>query len=327
MIIFVFLILEFFQIISLEPDNGIFTLTLNKINLIIGFRIQEYFNIKYENFWRLYTLLISLTFIYALLSITVFLQETMPFKFLFQQEKFLLLIQVFGIFYGNLLLLPINYLLLDIINCPNSIGDSIYSSFIERDCTQLCYQGKHKTYFILGIICIFVYSAASIFLRPHWENTLSDSNLRTNTAYCSILTCVQVLLVVIKKSVKYILPGFEGFLIFGVLFIFYLLSIFMQSHNLKRVSVYQKTVIAMGSWSILLSNLYVAMGVFGFVVLCYVGLLVILLVGGFYSLRYESGFKVNRGVSVSNLIRFQFSKDFEALFNDTVFKSRNMRMK
>ena len=325
MIIFAFLLLEFFQIICLEPDDGIFTLTLNKINLLIGFRIQDYFNIEYENFWRFYIFLIVMTFFYGILTISLFLQSKTPFKYLFQQQKFLFLIEVIGIFYGNLFLLPINYILLEIINCPNSIGDSIYSSFFERDCTQLCYQGKHKTYFILGIICLFVYSSTSTFMRPYWEITLTQSNLRTKTAYSSMLTCFQVLLVVIKKSVQYILPGFEGFLMSGVLLIFLILSILVPSYNLKRVSVYQKTVIAMSFWSILLSNLYVSIGGFGFVILCYMGLLIILLAGVGYSLRFESGFKVGRGVAVSNLIRFQFSKNFEALFNDTVFKSRNLR--
>ena len=127
----------------------------------------------------------------------------------------------------------------------------------------------------------------------------------------------------IKKSIQFVLPGFEGFLMFGVLFIFFLLSMYMPSYNLKRVSVYQKIIIAI----ILLSNLYVVMEGLGFVILCYSGLLVILLVGGFYSMRFESGFKATRGVAVSNLIRFQFSKDFEALFKDTVFKNRNSIMK
>ena len=189
MIIFAFLILEFFQIICLEPEKGIFTLTLNKMNLMIGFRIQDYFNIEYQNFWRFYSLLISMTLLYAILNIAIFFQSVKPFKFLFKQEKFVVLVEVFGIIYGNLFLFPIIYLLLEIINCPNSIEDSIDSSYFERDCTQLCYQGKHKTYLILGIICIFFYSAASPFLRPYWEITLTQSNLRTKTAYSSILSC------------------------------------------------------------------------------------------------------------------------------------------
>ena len=90
---------------------------------------------------------------------------------------------------------------------------------------------------------------------------------------------------------------------------------------MKKVKIYQIIILIASLWGLIMSVIYTsAVNNYVSFVVCYFGILVILGFGILKSLKYPEGFKAERGIAISNLIRFEFSKGFDQLFCDSIFR-------
>ena len=316
--VIVFIFLQFFQIISLEPENGIFTISLAKSNFLIGFNLPEYFDYQFENFWKFLHILIGTIFAFIFFT-SIYLINTLRRIYDWKTfEKIKAFCKIIGVSLGNILFMPIIDMLLEVFDCPN-FDNGLF--FMKRVCTEKCYESTHKTYAILSSILLFVYISISTFSRPLWFYTSSESNLSPSIAFISCLSIFQVSLLTIRRTLYPLFPLACILVICIIIFFFTVITWFKTSYNMKKVKIYQIIILIASLWGLIMSVIYTsAVNNYVSFVVCYFGILVILGFGILKSLKYPEGFKAERGIAISNLIRFEFSKGFDQLFCDSIFR-------
>jgi hypothetical protein len=227
---------------------------------------------------------------------------------------------IFSVIIGNLLYQPMILMFLEISDCFESTGEALSSAYLARDCTSFCFHERHQKFFSLGMISLFFFVFFSSIMRPFWEKALG-SNLKTQNLYFSLISVFHVLFVVIWKIMQVNHLIFMGFCLTGAIAFFLVITVKMSCFNLKKAKVYQVTVLGMSTWGMFMSSLYVWAGRRAELIpLNFVGLGFILAFGAYCSFKIKIGFKSDQGVSISNLIRFQFSKEFHDMFRNSVFK-------
>lgn len=79
-------------------------------------------------------------------------------------------------------------MLMNIYICINSIGEKITDSYLEYDCTTMCYKYNHISMIILTTIVLFFSLSLSVHFRSLWENEQESLNVKTKTSYLLILS-------------------------------------------------------------------------------------------------------------------------------------------
>ena len=321
-----FFVFEFFEFTSLGPKNGIFSITFNKIQFLLAMDFYNYFDFTFEKFWMLYTMILSVAYIFLLLSLLVFLIRTELF------EKFYITNKVKDFsdralpFIGHIGFLPLISLLMNILTCEEGIGEDLEESFLERDCSQFCYKGRHKEFFIAGIIASAGFLSIGCFLRPYWEINQYTLNLSTRSWYLSVLSVVQFLCVVCKNTLKAYSEAASGFIISAIIALLLIITAIKKPYNYSRVVVYQIISLAMALWALLLSSIYVlTSGIFILIPILFIGLLVIFIFGFFISLKHPKLFISKETISIPGLIRFQFTGKLEYIRANSISIVEEMR--
>ena len=323
-LILLYLIFEAFQFLSLEPKDGIFSKSINNLNQIIAFKVTDYFNIEFKEFFRFYNTLLILVYFYCFISIVFF---TKIFRFISRRafyDKISDYIQYFIYFIGHICYMPIILLLLEIVECKNSNGDSIYDSYLERDCGQLCFQGSHMMYLVVGLLGALIYSAVSSFFRIRFESIYGDANLKTEPIYMCYKSIFQMLLLATKIISDQYYIDYSGFIISGEMFLFCLITYSLEAYNLERVKIFQIISLFINTWGIFFSALYAQSNDKKlFIILGYSGIAIIFFLGLAIIRKLPKGFKDQKGISIKSLVRFQFSNNKNELFRDSIFEKVN----
>lgn len=304
-----FFVLEFFQIITLEPANGIFAKNLNSLQFFVGFDFIEYFNFQFSDFWKVYFVLIIVSTVFVVMAAIVFVLR----KFLIRSSRGLYLFGIFSEtilpFIGHVGFFPITLQLLMIFDCGEGIGDTLLDGFMKRDCSEFCYQGKHKLYVIPSSIVIFLFLFTSTFLRPFWEISQINLHLKTRPIYLSLLSIFQVLLICINLNIKVLNETIAGFTLTGVFIVIILLTIRIKPYNYERAIVYQLFVLIIACWIILVSSFSLVFDNNSIIIPLYFGgILVFFILGAFITFRYPKRFFEDEGGLIPVLIKFQFSR-------------------
>jgi hypothetical protein len=319
MLFIVCYVFEFFQYISLEPKGGLFGITLKKVNSFLAFSFPYYFDLKFDNFWRFYSLLIGVAASFGILA-TISIIDTRRSRRIFNSnDQIVDIIRLFMEFMMHTCYLPVISLLLEITRCTNSTGEALSSTYFKYDCLESCYSGRHKIYLIFGISSLFLYSATSSYSKIFLESINPEINLRTSPNYLTILSIFQVLILTVKIVSREYSETISGFLISGLFLLFTIYTYFSKCFNLERVRIMQVSLIFMSFWGLLFSTLFSTQNfqkAFG--ILCYVAVVAIL--GLSIARKYPKGFLDQRGISIKTLVKFQFSGNANIIFQDSIFK-------
>jgi hypothetical protein len=108
------------------------------------------------------------------------------------------------------------------------------------------------------ICCFFFFLAVSVFSRPYLELVQSCLHLYTKTAYLCFISAFQILVVIIKKTVKFISQTASGFLICILITIFIAIIAYIKPYNDKRALIYQLTSLSCSLWGILVSSVFIS---------------------------------------------------------------------
>ena len=301
---------EGFQFICLEPDYGLFDGTLHNVHKFLAFRVNEYFVLQFEEFWRFY--LVVVVFSNMMTLITIFKIQTHPTLPKANppnpSKSFTLpLLPLLPFISCHILFIPLNYLLLNILNCNNSTSSTLTSCYHESDCNQNCYSGRHLLYLLIGLFTSLTYSAVSSYSRIPSESLLPNINLRTNPVYLSYLNIFQAFILLIRVILSEFSQIISGFVLSFLLILFAFYTFYYKSYNLDRLRVLQTFVLLLSGISLLCSSLYVMTGKsWLFVNLAIACFVFAAAVAAALIKKLPLGFLSQEGVSVERLVRFQF---------------------
>ena len=314
-----FFLFEFFELISLGPKNGIFSFALKRTEFLLAVDLTTYFEYTFEKFWILYLVILVVTYAFIFLSLIAFFISRELLKENYFLSKLQDLSDVLLPIIGHLGFHPLISLLINICLCEEAIGENLDESFLDNDCSQFCYTGKHKVYLVAGIIAAVGFLTVGVFLRPYWESIQFCLNLRTKTWYLSVLSVFQTLCILCRKSLKTYDEATPGFIISCLIVILILITALKKPFNYSRVAIYQLTSLAMALWSLLVSSVFVYLSGNSIMVpVLVVGLFVILGFGLLISTKYQKLFISQTYNPIPGLIRFQFTGKIEYMKNRSI---------
>ena len=319
MIVFLFFLIEFFQLIILEPKDGILSSTLTEVNYLVGLDLIRYFKIERYRYWIFYLMILCVALFCVIFSILNYLKIINILQRFFIFEKILEILKFFVIFVSHFGFFSIIYLLLSIFDCEEAIGNSLSSSYLVKDCREFCYKGKHYSYLIAGSVALYLFAAVLSFLRPCWEMN-NCSNIKTSTKYILMINCFQVLVIIIHKIVSMHNSAASGFIVSGIILCFSVYTWVTQPYNYKRATVVQVFVLILSFWCIFISSFYVSFGAkWYFYLILIAGIFIALIAGTLFINKYPKGFKDEIGLPINNYIKFQFYSSYDIFRRDSLY--------
>jgi hypothetical protein len=305
-----FMVCELLQILSLEPQDGILSKSTNNLNRILNTDLITSLDLKFDDFWNFYTLLLVLCGVWSVLASLSFLIK----REVLNSNQYLFILKFLSNslipIIGHICFLPLSLMLLSIYKCEEGISDDLFESFLYRDCTEFCYKGKHKQVVIISIFTIAIFLSVSIFLRPTWEIGHDDQHIRTKVSYFSVLSVFQFVLVLIHVNFEKIGKISEGFLMFGVLICRVLITARMNPYNYEKSNIFQLVILSVCSWNMIVTSIYFILPYESHLkVILFSGIGLIFAFGFKIASRYPTRFISDYFYAIPILIKFQFSKD------------------
>ena len=316
-----FIICHFFQILALEPSRGLLNRKTNKLNLKLGLEIIEIGNLKMQDYWQFYLVLLLTVGIYVLLTVFVLMSN----KYCLRIANSFCIFKVFITFIlpviGNFGFIPLSLMLLSIFKCEKD--DSIGAVF-SRDCTQYCYKGKHLLYLVFGSVFISLYLSLSTILRPYWEMKQSTLNINTKVSFFGILSIFQVALILCKVLVGESNQVLQGYFLSCLIFCFIIVIVKIKPFNYERLNIFITITLSINFWVMIFSSTELILGYeTQMIIAMFCGIFVILIIGLKVQSRYPKKFISDPHDAIQVLIRFQFTRKHSAYISASKYLSAN----
>ncbi|CAG9332930.1 unnamed protein product [Blepharisma stoltei] len=211
---------------------------------------------------------------------------------------------------GNLCFIPFTSVCLDIFLCDQSIGDSFTESFLAWDCYYFCWKGEHLYYAVFSVLALTAYAPLAIFCRPLWQELQPLLHVKAIPLFLMVKTMVQIILIVMNKTVKRAQSALHGALFLIVMLIYISFLHKFKPYNYARFSWWQTLILIAVVWLAFLSMVAQSIGGNPFILsamLCS-GWVVIILVGIYVQhKKYPSLLFRKRGQDTSTLFKFAFA--------------------
>ena len=193
---------DFLQFAAVAPNFDISSLLRNILNST-SFSIESLINFTHGVFWAIEIAV----FVMVLLYVLIF-----GMKLLGLDEKLRkwdccsfadywadLLLPTFG----NVMFLPIISTLLSTFNCYRAVGENYTDSFLNRDCAEMCWSGKHLYYASIAAVCLAIYTPIAVFTRPLWQDLQPNLHLKALPLYLMLKSVLQIVLISASATLKF----------------------------------------------------------------------------------------------------------------------------
>ncbi|OMJ84245.1 hypothetical protein SteCoe_14666 [Stentor coeruleus] len=314
---------QFFQFLVMGPDENAYKYLLNNFQVLLALNYDLYFNVKFSLFWYIFTFNFILVTLWILFSLIYILNLDYRYPRFFSSFGFNRILKTIIPIIGHIGYLPLISMLMSIYLCIDGISDKLQDSFMMQDCTSFCYKGKHLYFVIFTTILLCVFIVISTLSRSYWEKSSTLLNLRTSPIYLSALSLLQILLVILNKSLKTYDQMYHGITCSIIIFLFLIATIVYKPYNYERAFISQITSLIGSIWGISTSTFFLYYSnINNWFITEIIGLLGILVAGAYFFNRSPKLLKMESGVSISDLFLFQFSK--EHYDKDKIFAHLNL---
>ena len=308
----IFFICEYFQIFCLVKKQGLLNTRDTQYIYLLGFDLITFFNFEDENYWKFVTILLSFVSCFIILCGLVIVLKRFPRNSKITNFIIDILTNTIQPLFGNFLFMPISLMVLSVYRCEEGLSDDYLQSFFFRDCSQFCYKGKHKNFIIAATTVFTLYLPLAIYLRPYWQANQTEVNIETSSAFYSILSVFQLLLILIKINTEIYSEVITGFFISACLVIMSGIAMFVKCINYKRALIFQLTYFVMAFWSVIVSTssfIYNYDLFFKVLLVCGIGSIAVLGVG--LSSKFPNYFIADYADTVPLLMKYQFLPNFK----------------
>ncbi|CAG9322130.1 Gucy2g_4 [Blepharisma stoltei] len=304
MMVYLVIAIDFFQYLYLGPPISINPLVAY-ISETTSVDLSNIISFKGSFFWIVMILALSL----ASLSIFLNILTVTRFKYYLETKYFAdikALAEGLMPILGNALFIPIFSFLLNIFACTHTTGHNIFDTYLDHDCYQYCWQGKHLIFAIFSIVAIFVYVPLIVYYRPLYQEVQESLNIKTMPKYLVVKSFAQIFFVVLKKTLGLYQLKIHGF-IYLVLFSIYIwIIIRIKPYNYEKISLFLLVSLLMVDWSVLwtsIANVF-EMTIIPWLCCQLIGWAAILVLGTLKSNKIPSLILAGEGIDVSILFKF-----------------------
>ncbi|CAG9331441.1 unnamed protein product [Blepharisma stoltei] len=302
--------IEFFQLISMGPDIRPMSTFIADIGDMLSLDLGSFFKLQNGVFWWVLDGVLAATLVWVILCIVILFQLDEKYSRIWIFRKLGWLGDNLMPILGNLCFIPFMSILLDVFVCDESIGDSFSDSFLNKDCYQFCWTGDHIIYSVLSFLAILSYEPLAVYCRPLWQELQNNLHVISIPLFLMVKTVVQILLIVLNKTLKRADEVVHGFLFVGLLILSIAFILKFKAYNYPRFTFWQILSLAGVAWIALLGTIFFISrdNNFPWIALIIGGLLFILIYGlirqrkGYPSLLFR---KKTR--DTSTLFRFAFT--------------------
>ena len=305
---------EFFQIVSMGPDQRGFKKLLNRFEVLLSLEFSLYYKFQRDDFWHLYSATVVLALLFVI-STFVILSRLLLDKYPFARVFVFISEMIFII--SHFMYLPLISILMNIYSCRESIGNELESSYLVNDCTTFCYKGNHMKWAI-GSGCLLVSILTLItYFRPHYETLQVSLHIRTKPVYIHITSIFQVLLIVINKCLKEINQSTAGFIQAGIILAFLVLTVYMKPYNYSKAAISQITSLTMAAYAVLISAIFIrTSNLIVWIIVEFIGLFLIITFGFIVVKNKASMLHEEKApITIEDLFKFQLFGKNKILYN------------
>lgn len=308
-IVMIVIVVDLFQIMGMGPDLTPFLFGASKIPDFISVNMSNIINFTKDIYWMGVYITLITCLIWFYLSVVVIFRLDEKLKYSVLKFSNTLAISLMPII-GDLLFLPIVSILLFIFDCNEGTGTSITESFLTKDCSTYCWKSQHLIYSILSVFTLLVFLPLSIFLRPVWQELVAEMNIKTNSIFHITKGILQVLLVILNRTVKKVHQSAHGVTIVLLLIVYSLFLNRYKPFNYPRLNMWKQLSIAAACWSLLIASGYWLVLVYPYMWLCLFafGWIIIGGIGIFLQKRkFPSLLFSQKSLDISALVKFTFT--------------------
>ncbi|CAG9331435.1 unnamed protein product [Blepharisma stoltei] len=310
------ILIEFFQLISQGPDIRPLNSLLADAGDAVSLDLQTFVKLENGTFWWFATAIIILCWLWALFCIEIFFQLDEKFNHIWFFRNLGNLADFSMPILGNLCFIPFIFILLEIFICDNSIGNDWLDSYLTIDCYQFCWQGDHIIYATLSALSLICYEPFAVFCRPLWQEFQHELHVKSFPLYLMIKAVVQVVIIVLNKTLKRSSNIAHGFL-FTFLMMLYIGCFYkFKAYKYGRFNLWHQLSLVGVAWVSLLStiNFLILGSSFPWISFIIGGWTITILIGFLIQRKkYPSLLYRKKGRETSTLFKFAFSFSAKSL--------------
>jgi hypothetical protein len=199
-------------------------------------------------------------------------------------------------------------MLFNIYQCNRGIGESLTESLFDLDCSKSCYEGSHLKMMVTTTIGLSIFIYLGVYYRSEWERRQTMLNIRTKPIYLAIMSFIQLLMIIISKSLKNEHSMANGIVNSALLIVLIVATVLIKPYNYTKVYIMQLTSLALSFWAIFTAAIIGEN--FDFTVWIateFGGLLLILLIGMIIINKYPKLLYSDEVNKIPQLFLFQFN--------------------
>lgn len=159
------------------------------------------------------------------------------------------LVQIFVGILGNAVYLPIISILITIYECNESKGEDLTDSFLDRDCFTFCWNSSHLYISITTLILLTLYIPSHLYSLLYRHAFQQPSNINIKLQYLLFKTLVQILAIIINKTLKFYSLWIFSVVYVVVMLLYLSLMIKLMPFNYKRLNFWAYSSIVAVIWS------------------------------------------------------------------------------
>ena len=316
MIFYAFFAFEFFQIITMGPDQDAYVHIVGNLQILLSLDLNSFFSFKFSKFWMLFYSIFAVTALFVficslrLTKLESFIPSIINDKYQFLANSLLLIL-------GHLLFLPTVSMLLNIFSCYRATGDNLTDSFLKQDCKKNCYTGAHKNFAVYTGLLLLLFISLATFYRHRVQHLNSNQNAKTKIKFMVFQTWVQLSLAILNKTLKVENQTTHGIVVIIVLIGYLVGTYFMKPYNFQRPLIAHCCFIVGALWAVFTSVLFRELeGMTAWIAVEFIGLGVIAIVEIIIFKRLAEVLYSVKGRNISSLFLFQCFKNFEKYIKD-----------
>ncbi|CAG9322183.1 unnamed protein product [Blepharisma stoltei] len=247
--------IDFLQLIAMGPTMSGYDKFSSVIGDYASVNLTNIIEFKEKYYWMGFFTVLGLCTLWVYFCVIILYQIGDRFQNWFIDHSVTMARETMPIL-GNLCVIPIVSILLDVFNCRNATGGALSDSFIGKDCTMTCWNYPHNLYASLALISLLSYVPLAVYCRPIWQNLQLEINIITRPLHLMTKSIIQVTIVVLKGTLKPYNQSLHGLVFLFILAIYLVICIKWKPFNYHRCNWWTIISILAVMWSVLLSSIY-----------------------------------------------------------------------
>lgn len=152
-------------------------------------------------------------------------------------------VNLFGPVYMRLAYMPVVLTLASGFNCYRSTGSAYTDSYLNRDCYEKCWSGKHLSLCILSAVILLLHIPTVFFTQSLWEELQPSLHIRSWPGSLCLKLVTQTLLSLAYASTHDYSPAAHALIYTIVVSVYFLSILLVRPYNYERVNLWARILV------------------------------------------------------------------------------------